>query len=367
MNENLFIAPKIKVGFQKRNDTYTGKLGYVIYYDLSGKIHKEASWESWRDKKIDPVEFNNKPINGFTINEDVSHGWHWGRGRTMIRIHDPRDFEIEVTADNLIGILMHTDCNKRGLQGEFVYAWSGKELVLLPTNSEQYQKSVQYTENLGKTVKSKDMIVGAVYAVKRATHSYLYDDTGETIYIGRYDFGKYNLKKEKLEKNEYYIFCFKNGDKPYFLKKDNLSFLSAAKTDVASPDYPQLAEKFYNDYFSKRIVKYRLEPIDLKSNVGLNKILFLADGDFIKAIEVDSGNFRSQYYRESKLILIKGQHYCRKLNINTLKLSYDRTGGYSYYDKTDSVSADLVFNIIVTQADGKEYATQDFDCFDLGI
>lgn len=49
----LFIPSKIKVGFQDRSGTYTGKLAYVIYYDNKNVLRKEKSWESWRDKKID--------------------------------------------------------------------------------------------------------------------------------------------------------------------------------------------------------------------------------------------------------------------------------------------------------------------------
>jgi hypothetical protein len=68
---NVFIAPKIKVGFQKRTDTFTGMLAYIIYYDEKGKLRKEKSWEGWRDKKIDAQEFENVPTDGFTINKDI--------------------------------------------------------------------------------------------------------------------------------------------------------------------------------------------------------------------------------------------------------------------------------------------------------
>ncbi len=50
----IFIPTKIKVGYQERKDTYTKKLAYVIYFDEKGKLRKEASWQSWRDKKIEP-------------------------------------------------------------------------------------------------------------------------------------------------------------------------------------------------------------------------------------------------------------------------------------------------------------------------
>ena len=45
-----FIPKKIKVGFQERKDTYSGKLAYVIYYDEKNNLRKEQSWNSWRDK-----------------------------------------------------------------------------------------------------------------------------------------------------------------------------------------------------------------------------------------------------------------------------------------------------------------------------
>lgn len=42
---DLYLPSKIKVGYQKRNNCYTKKLAYVIYYDGKGKLRKEASWE----------------------------------------------------------------------------------------------------------------------------------------------------------------------------------------------------------------------------------------------------------------------------------------------------------------------------------
>ena len=48
--QQLFIPEKIRVGYQIRPGTYTGKLAYVIYYDLKGILRKENSWEKWRDQ-----------------------------------------------------------------------------------------------------------------------------------------------------------------------------------------------------------------------------------------------------------------------------------------------------------------------------
>ena len=162
MNPQLFIPAKIRAGFQARKDTYTQKLAYIIYYDNKGKIRKEKSWEGWCDKSIEAVEFDNAPTDGFTLNKDVKrYSVEWfSSTRTLIRVYDPRGLEFEIATENLIGVLMHTDCLKRGLIGQFVYAWAGQELVLLPTNSEEYQGAVKYTAGLSKKVKAKELVPG---------------------------------------------------------------------------------------------------------------------------------------------------------------------------------------------------------------
>lgn len=41
---NIFIPQKLKIGFNNRDDTYTKKLAYIIYYDHTGKLRKQISW-----------------------------------------------------------------------------------------------------------------------------------------------------------------------------------------------------------------------------------------------------------------------------------------------------------------------------------
>ena len=69
MTGSIFIPEKIKVGYQKRDDTYTKQLAYIIYFDSEGVLRKENSWNSWRDKNIEPEIFDNIPINGFVLNK----------------------------------------------------------------------------------------------------------------------------------------------------------------------------------------------------------------------------------------------------------------------------------------------------------
>lgn len=59
MKNNIFIPKLCKVGFNTREDTYTKKLGYIIYHD--GKVwRKEKSWESWIETYISEEEFEKR-------------------------------------------------------------------------------------------------------------------------------------------------------------------------------------------------------------------------------------------------------------------------------------------------------------------
>jgi len=255
----LFVAPKIKVGYQNRQGTFTGKLAYIIYYDEKGKLRKEKSWESWRDKKLPIDEYENVPTEGFTINKDIKryNGEWFSSTRTMVRIHDPRGFEFEVTTENLIAILMHTDCLRRGLIGQFVYAWAGTELVLLPTNSEEYQNGVKYTEGLNKKVSMKELIPGMVYKTKRGEK--------DVTYIGKFNYYEfttneyYTIHGPRKEKKSH-IFTNDNGE--HFIRKDSAAFLSEQISDTVVSNYAELVEKYNSRIYANKIVAYEKKKVE---------------------------------------------------------------------------------------------------------
>lgn len=190
MASNIFIPKTINVGFQTRSGTYTGKLAYVIYYDEKGKLRKEASWDGWRDKNIEPKMFDNIPTSGFVLNKKVGdYVSDWNHRQAYCRVYDPRDFEFEITIENLLYILENANSIKgKGLEGEFVYGWNGKDLILIPVESPDYKTIMNYSNiiNNNKTIKAKDLKVGATYLSKNNT---------QFVYMGRYDRWAYCYKK----------------------------------------------------------------------------------------------------------------------------------------------------------------------------
>lgn len=196
--ESFFIPSKIKIGFQKRSDTYTGKLAYIIYYDNLGVLRKEKSWEGWRDKKITPQEIENVPTEGFMLNRQAGGcKSDWNYRQAYCRIWDPRGFEFEITIDNLLWILDFCDCQKgKVLSGKFVYSWVGQDLVLLPECTNEYKVSSVITSKMvSKDFKASDLKPGSLYRIKQVPrdwevgYSDLYSER-KAVFIGEVKFMK---------------------------------------------------------------------------------------------------------------------------------------------------------------------------------
>lgn len=283
----LFIPSKIKVGFQDRSGTYTGKLAYVIYYDNKNVLRKEKSWESWRDKKIDAVDMNNEPFDGFVLNKGVGgtrESYGWNARNEYIRVYDSRNdgFEFEISVANLLFILRECNCMKgKGLEGKFVYAWDGTELVLLPTNSEEYRNSAEYTSLQSVKTKAKDLILGATYVTKKQKN---------IIYLGKFDHYQlvnYDSEKDKKQFCTKKFIFYSTEDNDFVICKD-LSNLSQLVSKDVIDNYADLVEKYNKSQYGSKIVGFRLEEVDNKPTDDYSCVKFFT--------EYDGGYLYSYYY-----------------------------------------------------------------------
>lgn len=210
----IFVPKIINVGYQNRVGTYTGKLAYIIYTDEKGTIRKKASWDSWRDNDIEPDTFDNTPTSGFVLNKKVGDTCsHWNFRQAYCRVYDPRGFEFEITIENLLYILENTNSIVgKGLEGEFVYGWSGKDLILLPTNSPDYKEIMSYTNAIcsKNKITAKSLIVGATYLGKDG-HNYIY--LGKHMTYSSPD--KWYSEEQKEDSKEFYFWQIDPNENPY--------------------------------------------------------------------------------------------------------------------------------------------------------
>ena len=236
----LSIPEKIRVGYERRSDTYSGKLGYVIYY-RGKKLAKEQSWNNWIDKTLGYNDYDNVPTEGFVLNRSAGgYATGWNHRRTYIRVYDPRGFEIEISTENLLFILENCDCLKgKGLEGKFIYSWDGKDLVLLPCNSVDYQDNMKRIKKtvaanltprslvIGKTYKVKDCgnILDLVYLGRCIYRPYTVEDDWQRDYNGRRSGGML-WKREKLNN---YLFYYKTKDY-YTPHEENVGIFKSLRT-----------------------------------------------------------------------------------------------------------------------------------------
>lgn len=257
MNSDLFLPKEIKVGYQERGSTYTGKLAYVIYIDEKGKVRKEKSFDSWRNHDLGVNQYDNTPTEGFVLNKKAGgYSTGWNHRQTYVRVYDPRGFEIEVSVQNLLHILDNTSSIiGKGLEGEFVYAWQGTELILLPVSSPDYEGLKQLNDLRHKQdyIKAKDLIIGATYLTKK---------NEKRVYLGKYDEFEHHWKThettKKNKKQFYFSTLIKSGyDSDYYFE----TFASVSQKLIDTIDknpHPDLA-----GIFESLEGRSRYSPVDL--------------------------------------------------------------------------------------------------------
>lgn len=298
-NQQLYLPEKCKVGLQIRQGTYTGKLGYIIYHD--GKVwRKQTSWESWRHKEgkprkdwnretreyeegvyegVEPIEFDNVPTAGFVLNKKAGgYSSGWNHRQTYSRVYDPRGWEFEITVPNLLYILQECNSYKgKGLEGEFVYSWDGKDLVLLPVSSPDYIASTEYTDLQSVKFNKKDLIEG---------HTYLTNKQEEWVYLGRYNVcdDTYNNRVDFEELSGYHTRNPLFKKKHVFKTSGHYQFLmsfSRIKKKISEDPDPKFAEyvdKFLKSEFMGVADRLVVEPLtdehmeSLKESWGYNNV-----------------------------------------------------------------------------------------------
>lgn len=247
----LIIPEYLKAGFNKRSDTYSGLLAYIIYKDSKTGWRQENSWNTWKEDDVEPIEFKNEPYNGFVLNKKAGdYGSGWNHRISKCRVFDSRyNFEFEITIENLLFILENVNSIKgKALDGEFVYAWDNKNIVLLPVNAPDYKEIKGRSDliNNGEFLKTKDFIIGNEYMTKK----------GEKLcYLGKhktYEFKYYgNSKKELVIKNKFWF----GNNNDYKSLEHYVSISNKFIADLGKSD-------LYLELFDKMERNCEFSPID---------------------------------------------------------------------------------------------------------
>jgi hypothetical protein len=119
--------------------------------------------DNWRSKDIDPITFPNDPVSGFKVSRSVKRTG-WNGGNVVIRVEDPRGFELEISVANFLKLIENNTLENGEIMAECVWGRDGGANYLLATNSDPYIQAVANTERKSKKVSTKDVKPG--YKVK---------------------------------------------------------------------------------------------------------------------------------------------------------------------------------------------------------
>lgn len=208
------------------------------------------------------------------------YSYHFDVRQTYVRVYDPRGFEFEITIPNLLWILENNNSIKgKGLEGKFVYGWSGTKLLLVPIDSPDYRDIVEKTKLKQSTefLNSKDLIVGYTYQTFNEEYVYY-------IYMGRFNKYKketistYWLKKDEKEKildDSWHKNIFNQFEMERFVVQGKYYWF--AQFDCNSQQYTirsysNISKKFVYCSNNQLHEKYnKLEQL-MKSNIEFNPI-----------------------------------------------------------------------------------------------
>lgn len=342
IKSNIFIPKRINVGYQNRSDTYTKKLAYVIYYDEKGKLRKETSWNGWRDQKIDPQEFDNEPTSGFVLNKKVGdYVSDWNHRQAYVRVYDPRNFEFEITIENLLYILENASSIKgKGLEGDFVYGWDGKDLVLIPVNSSDYKEIVKYNDIVHQNnfFKVKDLKLGATYLDKTQD---------QWIYLGRYH--ARDSKGNDDGNNFFFAHYYKTWGGGFEYVIQNFKSISGKFIGIHDDNC--------HEKYAELIDKMRLDSSYLKADMSKNEY-----------IKYDVEYFKNVIRNYMKILIkINGKYFEGELRSSYRYSYYSSNDDYYFeyrsgksYEETGKMSLTALFNKYEPTFVNRYYSNGDF-------
>jgi hypothetical protein len=252
-NNKLFIPEKLCIG---RRET-TPSLVYVTYYDAKNVLRKKVSFDNWRDKKIPLLEPKNKPFKKLYIGNSVGgvkHSWSSNARQEYVRVTHPDGHTFELTLPNFLFLLTNSSSKEGVIEGNFVFAWGGTELLVLPTSTPEYKDCLTFTQDQGKKISARELVKGYTYKTKKGDF-YIYLGYFENIpFYKDYDF-------KSIKKYHYFATVRENEKKVERITKINsaseLAYCSEAKVSKLIKDAEKKLAEFSD---TSRISSIVLHP-----------------------------------------------------------------------------------------------------------
>lgn len=281
--EKVIVPSEFKVGYNKRQGTYNGKLGYMVYANKpDGSFGQQKSFDDWIDKSMPVETLKNDYMLGFVLNKGMLNHYRFGAS-ARFRVFHPHGFEFEISLENLSMLLAYTTISIGDINLPCRIGWMGKNCVLIPKidlkkefeieeknigeKTEKQKEKEEMRKKSGKPIPLRSLIDGRIvenkngerFYIHKPTHSknvlketYMYKEIGKDDLFG--------LMYQDGEKYERFFYPL-NGANGVSLKKEDLeNFCNFVNLD----ELTEKEKKQYNYYI------YNVTPFFEKSFVFKN-------------------------------------------------------------------------------------------------
>lgn len=269
-DRKIKLPESFYVGFQHRQE---GILAFMVPdgTDVAAQKRKStvdvwSNYQQYDSSKNPPAKIiKNEAVEGFEILSDVHR---WSTENKLIRILDPRGFQVEISVSNLCMLLKETTTAQGKIEGELIWARLGAQNILIPVNSEIYLTAEKNTQILSTQIKIADILPGHLVRFKNGNHG---------VYLGRFYHGclKFGGARyiEGLHIEESgLVYVFVTGKSPNFYEK--LRFWSSLNTIKNFPRNIVSVEHSISEQSFEKIKNLYLGPMDSNADVMIEQMNF---------------------------------------------------------------------------------------------
>lgn len=268
MNTKIKIPTDWYAGFTKTRDGLPNVFMTPNGTDKAsqGRINTIQRYSNG-DRGIPDTVLPNTPLCGFKVIKPVSGGY--STNKIVWQIEDPRGFKSEIPSGNMGQLLALTTVDHCEILESCVWARDGKDNVLLPTNSVEYQTAVKNTELSKLSVHIGKVKLGNVVHLKNGKRN--------MKYLGKYyEYTGHEHRYNKTPESSVYSSASFYYEDPEGVIYDYGSGNVAEIVDANSTMTPAEAEQHLNDLKPNQIymsvvpvfgtnVTVELKPLDIST------------------------------------------------------------------------------------------------------
>jgi len=215
-----------------------------------------------------PAIIDNESLSGFEINKRVRRGGGWSGSNVVWRVTDPRDFELEISSENLQRIIDCATIVNGVIQGKCCWGRDGAKNVLLPENSDIYKEAVVTTKKLNTSIPLKELIPGDLVTMHSAEYP------GNCHYLGKFYCVVLTQKKRHSDGDKANIHTAPTILKPLFRDANGVIFTTSTK--VSSVVKKQDMKIEMNQLLTE--IRMQIVSDDVHQTInGESIILFISD------------------------------------------------------------------------------------------